>query len=269
MPSISARCLAETDLYPPLYHYLVAQGYTVRSEVNYCDITAARGDDLIVIELKRSFSIELLIQATRRQRITDSVYVALPRPRPSRRWNGIRHLLRRLELGLILVSFRGKTPRLEVVFHPLPFDRKQRTQARRAVLTEIARRSADLNAAGSHRRKIVTAYREHAVHIACCLAELGPLSPRQLRALGAGPKAQSILYHDFYGWFDRIGRGQYALRPQGQAELAQYPSLVQHYRALLAGASAPAQHGDVSGPQLPDRRLGPLPHGLLPSAPRA
>ena len=37
-----------------------------------------KGDELIVIELKKGFSTDLLIQATDRQRVTDSVYVALP-----------------------------------------------------------------------------------------------------------------------------------------------------------------------------------------------
>jgi hypothetical protein len=232
MARITSRKLAESDLHRPISAYLAAQGYTVRSEVAGCDITAAKNDELIVVELKRRFSTALLIQATRRQRITDSVYVALPRPKWSRTWQGIMHLLKRLELGLILVSFGGKRPAVEVVFHPLPFQRKQRKRARRAVLREMASRSYDLNEGGSTRRKLVTAYRENAVQIACYLDLLGPLSPRRLRALGTGPKTQSILYSNFYGWFDRIAPGVYALRPQGRQELAGYRRLVKRYRAL-------------------------------------
>jgi len=223
--------LTESALHRPISAYLAAQGYTVRSEVADCDITAAKGDELVVIELKRRFSTALLIQATRRQRITDSVYVALPRPKWDRTWYGAMHLLRRLELGLILVSFDGPRPAVEVVFHPLPFHRKKRKRARRAVLTEIESRSHDYNEGGSTRRKLVTAYRENAIQIACYLDLLGPLSPRQLRALGTGSKTWSILYGNVYGWFDRIGQGLYALRPQGRQEVARYPRLVRRYRA--------------------------------------
>jgi len=232
MRKTASTQLAETDLYPPIHNYLVAQGYTVRSEVQNCDITATKGDELIVIELKRSFSTELLIQAAKRQRIADSVYVALPRPQSRRAWRGRQHLLRRLELGLIWVSFQSKQPSVEIVFHPLPFQRQKRRQAKRAVLSEMARRSGDFNTGGSRRRKIVTAYRENAVHIACLLDRLGQLSPRQLRTLGTGPKTHSILYSNFYGWFERVARGVYGLSEQGRTELAQYPDLTRRYRAL-------------------------------------
>ncbi|MGD0113094.1 MAG: hypothetical protein ABSD48_14630, partial [Armatimonadota bacterium] len=95
MPTARARKLSETDLYRPVRDYLLAQGYIVRAEVNHCDITAVKGDELVVIELKKAFGTALLIQAAQRQRITDSVYVALPKQRPSRTWRGAQHLLRR------------------------------------------------------------------------------------------------------------------------------------------------------------------------------
>ena len=242
MPRAAAKQLSETDLYPPIADYLVAQGYTVRSEVLNCDITAVRGDDLIVIEMKRSFSTALLVQATKRQRITDSVYVAIPRPKRSQALRDIKHLLRRLEIGLILVSFRRrKKPTVQVAFHPVPFQRQKRSRAKKAVLTEIAHRSGDFNNGGSCRQKLVTAYRENAIQIACSLDALGPLSPKQLRALGTGPKTHSILYSDFYGWFERIDRGVYALRPQARAELRQYPELVRKCRERAAAEARQAE----------------------------
>jgi hypothetical protein len=67
------------------------------------------------------------------------------------------------------------------------------------------------------------------VQIACCLDRHGTLSPRALRALGTGPKTQAILHRNVYGWFERQGRGLYALTPQGRAALADYPDLVTRY----------------------------------------
>jgi hypothetical protein len=81
-----AKVIAETDLAEPLYAHLARLGYTVRSEVKDCDIAAVKGDDLLIIELKKSLSLALVIQATRRQRLTDTVYVAIPRPSNKWKW---------------------------------------------------------------------------------------------------------------------------------------------------------------------------------------
>jgi len=232
VPKARVRTLSETDLYKPIRDYLVAQGYTVRAEVNHCDVTAVKGDELVVIEMKKAFGTALLIQAAQRQRITDSVYVALPKQRPSRTWRGAQHLLKRLELGLMLISRDGRKSSVEVAFHPVPFRRQKRARARRAVLREIERRSGDFNQGGSSRRKLVTAYRENAMHIAACLDVHGALTPGQLRAMGTGPKTLSVLYRNVYGWFDRIGRGIYDLGPQGRTELGEYRALAAKYRKL-------------------------------------
>ncbi len=243
------RKLRETDLYGPIRDYLLVQGYTVRSEVKGCDIVAVKGEDLIIIELKRSFCAALLLQATQRQRVGDSVYVALPRPdgrERSAQWRHILHLLRRLELGLILVSFAGEQPLVQIVFHPLPFARKRNSRGRRAILQEVGARSGEYNEGGSHRRGIVTAYRENAILIACCLDRHGPLTPQQLRSLGTGPKTQSILARNVHGWFERVDYGVYGLKPQGRGALANYPELVAQIRASLEGRP------DDQAPCLPD-----------------
>jgi len=243
--------LAESDLYPPIRALLLAQGYTVRGEVLDCDVAAVRpapegGDgkeELVIVEIKLSLSLDLLIQAARRQRITDAVYVAVPRPPKgiwTRRWRGIKHLLRRLELGLILVSFSSKKPPVEIVAHPVPFSRQKRKSKRRAVLREIAGRSGDFNRGGSAGRKLVTAYREQAIRIACVLERYGPLAPRQLRALGTGEKTLAILYNNVYEWFERLDRGLYGLRPGGRAALGEWPALVGRVRKSLAKIEVPA-----------------------------
>lgn len=228
----------ETDLYGPLRDYLVSNGYDVRSEVQHCDITARKGDDLIVVELKRQISIDLLVQATERHRITDSVYVAVPRPASGKRMRGVKRLLRRLELGLIFVSFGARKPRVEVVFHPAPYRRRKLNRARRAVIEEMDRRSGDYNQGGSAGRKLVTAYRENAIHIACCLERLGTGKPRELRALGTGEKTLSILSRNVYGWFERVGFGVYTLTDRGRRELEHFPAVASEYRARVATAAS-------------------------------
>ncbi len=232
--------MKETDLYQPIHDYLIAQGYIVQAEVNHCDITAVKGDDLIVIELKRQFGIDLLVQATDRQSITDSVYVALPGPlKLGRRsqWRKKIRLLRRLELGLIVVTFKKEGARIEVVCHPQPYQRQRLKRRKRAVLEEINNRSGSFNQGGSVKKKLMTAYRENAIQIACFLERLGPLSPKRLRALGTGPKTLSILSNNHYKWFKRVERGVYDLTALGTKELGLYPELALQYRRELDNMS--------------------------------
>jgi hypothetical protein len=63
--------IKETDLYFPLKYYLEKQGYTVNSEVHNCDIVARKNDELVIIELKKHFSVSLLAQVLIRKQITD------------------------------------------------------------------------------------------------------------------------------------------------------------------------------------------------------
>ena len=237
--------LHETDLCSPVRDYLVAQGYTVRSEVKDCDMVAVKGGDLIAIELKRRFDTKLLVQATKRQRVTGTVYVAVPRSAvrgKGRDWWGVRRLCRQLELGLILVDLDKEPAWVDVVFHPVPCDRKRSSRARRAVLEEMAGRSDDYNAGGSAGTKLVTAYRENAIRIACCLEAHGSLTPRELREMGTGQKTTSILNSNFYEWFERVDRGVYRIRAKGRAALKRYPELVQRIRNEIE-AESPEKSG--------------------------
>lgn len=233
--------MRETDLYPPLQAYLAANGYTVRGEVHGCDVAASKDGALIIIELKRLLSLELLAQGAQRQRKCASVYLGIPRPPDVTKWKRARkdvlHLLRRLELGLIFIAPGHASKSVEIVFHPLPAERRLHARAQRAVLEEIAARSLDLNAGGSTRRKLVTAYREKAIAIAVLLADLGAQTPKAIRAHGTGEKTLSILRRNVYGWFERVDRGVYRLTTQGQGALLDYPDLVAHARVKFTPAA--------------------------------
>lgn len=214
-------------------------GYDVSAEVGHCDIAAVKDDELIVIELKRSANLTLLIQATERQRITDAVYVALPEPaRNSRHFLGVERLLKRLGLGLITVRFGPLGPAADKRFDPAPVLGNVRGNKRNAVLREIAGRSENFNVGGSHQTAIMTAYRETALFIACCLERLGPSSTRDLRALGTGAKTTSVLARNHYGWFERVSRGVYRITPPGIAAVHRHPALRARALAKLAETSS-------------------------------
>ena len=193
--------------------------------------------------MKRNLSVALLAQAAERQKAVRSVYVVIPHPGKrlrSKEWRAACHLLRRLELGLVLVrtkppAYNEQMEQVEIVQHPIPFQRVTRSKERIAILREVEGRSDDFNQGGSTGRRLVTAYRENAIMIAGFLSVLGPSTPADLRSGGTGPKTQSILYSNFYGWFQRVSKGVYELTPKGLAEARGYEQLWQKYTEAARG----------------------------------
>lgn len=225
--------MKEADLFEPVKYYLEKQGYKVRGEVLSCDITATRGEELVVIELKTRFNLALVMQAVKRQESADSVYVAVPVP-PQRRYpanfKGICRLLKRLELGLILVKILKTKTGVEIMFHPTEYKKRCNIKYRQNLIREINGRFRNFNRGGSTSRiEKITAYKQQVIEIACYLELLGKASPAGLKKLGTGNKTNAILSRNFYGWFQRIARGIYTLHPQGKKALAGYPELVSYF----------------------------------------
>jgi len=228
--------LYEADLYEPVQHYFQLLGYRVQAEVNDCDIVALKDESLIIIELKLNLNITLLMQAANRQKFTPDVYIAIPRPKLSlrrRRWRDLVHLIRRLELGLILVSFEGRKPSIDVVHEPGPFDRqrslRQSKKGRDKLIKEVRSRRSNHNIGGSNNVTTMTAYKEISIQIAFYLDYLGPLSAKDLQKLSTGDRTYGILYNDYYKWFQRVGRGVYDLTDLGRKEYQTYPEIIKLY----------------------------------------
>ena len=204
----------EVALYAPVKALLEAQGYEVKGEVLACDVVGVRGEEPpVVVELKRSFSLALVLQGIDRLALTEVVYLAVGAW--PRREAEVRRLCRRLGLGLMVVT----GGRADVLEDPVPY--RPRHDARRAgrLLREHQRRVGDPTRGGQTRRPVMTAYRQEALRCARLL-ESGPLAIRAMRALGDVPHAGAILRDDVYGWFERVERGTYALTPRGLEALA-------------------------------------------------
>jgi hypothetical protein len=194
---------------------LESQGYDVKGEIVGCDVVAVRGEESpVIVELKRSFGLGLVLQGIDRLAITDAVYLAVgvwPR-----RLDDVRRLCRRVGLGLIVV----RDGRADVLLDPLPYvPRRNRARATR-LLREHGCRVGDPTLGGSVRRPIMTAYRQEALRCAGVLAG-GALTVRAVRARAEAPRAARILQSNVYGWFERVGRGVYALSPRGERALAE------------------------------------------------
>lgn len=231
----------EEDLYKPIYDYLSGLGYTVRSEVNHCDIAAVKGEELLIVEMKKALNLDVILQAVLRQKLADAVYIAVPKPGKglfSKRWQNLGYMLKRLQLGLMVVSLKEDCSFVEVVFEPAVFDmiksKNKSKKKKQELIKEFASRYGDFNTGGSTRKKLVTAYREMAIHIACCLMKYGQLKPRELRQLGTDEKKTTIiLERNHYGWFENISKGLYAINEKGRQEVMEYAELYKYYTLLI------------------------------------
>ncbi|CAG7650391.1 hypothetical protein PAESOLCIP111_06068 [Paenibacillus solanacearum] len=245
---------SETELYAPVKTYLESLGYEVRGEVRHCDLVAIREDEPpIIVELKRSFSIPLLLQAIDRLKISRTVYVAFERPAKGRAphsasWPELRNLCRMLGIGMITVQYyKTRKPRVEVECHPgddpslLTHAPRLNKYATTRVVREFQERRADYNVGGSSKRKLVTAYREKSLQLASALQQHGPASPRKLRDMTGNAGAAGMLQKNYYLWFQRVERGVYKLTPLGEEAL-------QTFAHVVAGFQEPSpQEAATSG----------------------
>lgn len=218
------KAVGEAALYGPVKRFLEARGYEVKGEVCGCDLVARHRNDRenqppLIVELKRRFTLALLLQGIDRLAISDRVYVAVPCPVRCARGSSpadpsIRRLCRRVGLGLIVIG-----DSVAVLEEPVPY--RPRTARRRAqqLLAEFERRHGDPNIGGSKSCPLVTAYRQDALRLVRTLAGRGPMPLAELRTVSGVATAARILQRNVYGWFARVGRGIYALSPEGQEAL--------------------------------------------------
>ena len=222
--------MLETDLYLPIKRFLEAQGYTVKGEVDGCDVVAVRGEEPpVIVELKAVFSLALVFQGIARQRATDNVYLAVPpfAGRTGRR-NDALALCRRLGLGLLTVRLEP-APLVEALLDPTEYRPRRRRRDLGRLLREFQRRVGDPNEGGSSRRRIMTAYRQDALRCAAYLDTNGPTKAAVVAGAVGVARARVMMYADHYGWFERPAGtppGVYGLTPKGRAALSEYADVV-------------------------------------------
>lgn len=216
----------ESELYSPVRDYLVAQGYDVKAEVEHCDVVARRGDDPpVVVELKKQLNLELILQAVDRLNMAEAVYVAFPESSPlwRRQWRRVRNLARRIGIGLMTVSRRRVTVRLD----PTPYHPRGSAHRRHRLLREFELRVGDANIGGTTRVPRVTAYRQDALRCAVALDGASPLPVADIRARSGVRRAASICQRNVYGWFERVERGKYELTPTGRGALLTFANVIE------------------------------------------
>lgn len=224
----------ETDLYAPIRAFLEEEGYQVQAEVKHCDIAAVKDGQLVVVELKKAFNLKLVYQALERQSLTEQVFVAIPRPKKGHRekaWKDMLRLLKRLELGLLTVALDSPLQTVDVVLEPSDSLAWKNRKKREQVQAEMENRQMDVNVGGMTRRKIITAFREKSIRLACILEREGQVSTAALRERGM-EDCIGILSRNYDKWFQRVEKGVYALSEKGKEALGMedYAKTVAFYR---------------------------------------
>lgn len=221
--------IKEADLFEPVKEHLETLGYKVNGEIHSCDLVAQKDEELLVVELKKQLNLEVILQAVERQKISETVYIAVLKPEKFRKDSKLKricHMLRRLEIGLMFVSLKKLPGTVEVVQLAEAFDRnKSRSQNKRKrnlVESEFSRRQTKTTG-GVTRTKVMTAFREASISVANEIERLGESKCKDLVHLGLdNKKVQTILYKNYYGWFKRTGQGIYNVSDQWHKEKDQY-----------------------------------------------
>lgn len=226
--------MRETDLFIPVKELLERIGYSVDGEVSDVDVLGMKDDEEIIVELKKELNLKLILQGAKRQRLSDNVFVAIPKPsfkiRSSKNFKDKEYLLRRLSLGLILVDFSQNPPRGMIHFEASEFNHKiSQGKSKRKyerLIKETNGRSKKINIGGS-KGKIMTAYKENAMLIANIMSMEDGLTstPKNLRLKGAGEKTTAILNKNYYNWFEKIDRGLYKLTKEGHKAAKEYEKI--------------------------------------------
>lgn len=215
--------MRETDLYPPIKTLLEGQGYVVKGEVGAVDVVGIRADEPpVLVELKTGFSLSLYHQAVARLRLSETVYIAVPKPTGRTAKRSLKDnlsLCRRLGLGLITVRADG---RAEVHCDPGPYTPRKVKAKQAKLLREFQRLEGDPNAGGATRHGIVTGYRQDALRCAAYLAEQGASRGQDVAKAAGVATATRLMRDNHYGWFEKVETGIYGLTEAGRAGLVHW-----------------------------------------------
>ncbi len=219
--------MMEKDMYPILKKYFENKGFTVKGEVNDVDLMAIKNNSVVLIEMKTSFNTLLIAQGIRRNPMGDLVYLSIPKPTDkvlkSRTFKDKCLILKHLQLGLILVDTKYNT--LNFWLDPTAYTVRNRKKKKQALLKEFHARTTDTNIGGSHKTKIMTAYRELAL-LALDYMKNEPRSTKALRDYTNRKKVVDILQKNHYGWFNRVSRGVYEITSRGKDALQAYEPMI-------------------------------------------
>lgn len=217
----------EHELFGLIKEYLESLEFTVKAEVNDVDIVGVKDDLLVLVEMKTSLNIPLIAQGIKRNKLSEVVYLAIPKPSlkvlRSKLFKDKCLVVKHLGLGLMFVDVKNDT--CEVLFDPSTRAIRKTKKKRAKLLREFSLRKTAHNTGGVSRRKIITAYRELAL-LALDFLKDGEKTTKEMREYTKGKKVTDILQKNYYGWFERVSRGRYQMTDKGEAALKEYDHVI-------------------------------------------
>ncbi len=210
----------ESDFYIPIKKHFQNKGFEVKSEINDCDCVCIKDDLIVICEFKLKFNISLVYQGMDRQKITDYVYLCVPKYKGRvsyRNFLKSKNLCKRLGLGLIIVD--GKNC-LEVL-EPICLNNNINKKKKDSLLKEYNGRTFDLNTGGQTGTRINTAFREKNIKILCILEKDNQTSNVELiKQYGFDESIKGVLYRNVLGYFEKgEKRGYYKMSKIGKSAL--------------------------------------------------
>ncbi len=217
----------ETELYKPVQNFFKDMGFKVDAEVNGCDVVATKDDTVVICELKRGFTIELVYQLVQRKKLTPYVYAVIPRPKNMRSaaFRKKLDILKALECGLLVVL--NTTKRVDVLLEPKGEDTQTNKIRRRGIEKEVKVRKVSLNLGGQSQRKIVTAHKESLIAALCYIEKYGKIETRKCK-----DNIRAVVQRNHYNYFTRLDKGIYSATKAGLRVLEDkdYKDIVDFYR---------------------------------------
>ena len=220
----------EKDLFGPIKKHFEAQGFVCDGEVDGIDMYMEKDGVNVAVELKVSLDFRVVMQAALRQKLVPYVYIGTFSTKKTRSslFNDKLYLLKRLGIGLILVSKRTKI--VNVVCEPEEVSMKDTASSirkRKHLHEEFSGRKTRLNTGGVNKQKLITSYREDALLVLNALAELGgEASPKEASVQCGVERARGILYGNPYGWFEHTGKASYRISEKGYDALEEFEDVL-------------------------------------------
>ena len=224
----------ELELFNPVAAFLESQGFSVNGEVHHCDLVAVREEHVLVVELKKILNLEVILQAVDRQKTAEEVYIAVfkdDKLMKTSKYKDLLHLLKRLEIGLMLVSVAQNGDYVEVPLVAETFDRvrsrQQYKKSREALLKEFKGRKT-VTAGGISKTKVMTSYKELSIEVALKLESYESASSRELATIDTdAKKIYSVLYKNYHGWFEKSGKGRFRVTDTWLNEKMKYKDVIE------------------------------------------
>jgi len=217
----------EADLFEPIKEFFEKSGFTGDGEVGSIDLYMEKNGLSVAVELKKTLDLKAIEQAAIDQKTCDLVYIGIYKPRDlySKANKSKIYLLKRLGIGLIMVSER--TMEVEQFSEPIVSElsnfQKRHKKKTEKLKKEFKERKIRENTGGVNKTKRMTSYKEDCLVVLYHLQNLGgQASPKLLRETSGVAKTAGILYDNYNGWFEHVGKGLYRISPKGETALNEY-----------------------------------------------